>query len=722
MKKKFILVLIFVFILLIKINNVESLNDYNNGSGSTGTTTQSGSYNQVTGVRVAVIDINGDLVDGTHVVDIISRKDSLNNKTYNVFSSQATKIQYWKGKASVNNTKKLAYSNGVYSTNNNVQNASDILGADNDFGNYITNTSNTSLSDILKSPDNTYTNLKKIVKQTGYNCLETPSYDKCNSNQYIVIEPMVQAGDYILTGYEMTRQFAYNSSYRRIYINMAKTIYVDKTVSDFSGINVCNVSDLSNNGKKSYNAMSYLNEGCGIGLYNVTDFVEIPEPEPEPDPVVTCESQVTATDTIDRRIELFGIYGHRALLNLGNTGSTACGDVSNLAVIKSCLSGQVNDGEFSITNLSHYDEPINVGGTTTGYCLTTFNLSKQIDFQNINVISGKLIQNTDKIVTKGILTKKCYVPGYNGGSIGQSLNYSQVIGDVYLGNNKLEIVSLPSEQNLEYNSTTSLYESSIEVSYRLGPIYLEKQTGKYFSTSCVNCQFLSYGLLSKFSDKGIVKIPFSFEFNGITHTTTTDNEKCSYIAIPEIIINNTPNEYKLNLEFRPFKTDNAFPGKSGSTREKGSNWSIFNLDYNKDDIVNLDDLTLLEQIITNGEFIDLKYDINWDLEVNKHDTDLIRSIINKYINSSEDTYAEEMLSHRPNSYGYISKTNTTITTPKYVIELTPSDIKDIRKYNKNTSYDDYNLVCDTNGNHCTSSYLTTLQAKGVLTINNSRKR
>lgn len=43
-------------------------------------------------------------------------------------------------------------------------------------------------------------------------------------------------------------------------------------------------------------------------------------------------------------------------------------------------------------------------------------------------------------------------------------------------------------------------------------------------------------------------------------------------------------------------------------------------------------------------------------------------------------------------------------TPMYDITLTPSDIKEIRKYNKNHSYNDFTLNCE-NGLYCTSTFL-----------------
>lgn len=57
-----------------------------------------------------------------------------------------------------------------------------------------------------------------------------------------------------------------------------------------------------------------------------------------------------------------------------------------------------------------------------------------------------------------------------------------------------------------------------------------------------------------------------------------------------------------------------------------------------------------------------------------------------------------------NSYG-IKPIDGTTYKPKYTIILNSITIGEIRKYNKNTTYDDFNMVCDAVTNYCKSSFL-----------------
>ena len=73
---------------------------------------------------------------------------------------------------------------------------------------------------------------------------------------------------------------------------------------------------------------------------------------------------------------------------------------------------------------------------------------------------------------------------------------------------------------------------------------------------------------------------------------------------------------------------------------------------------------------------------------------------------------ENILNDRNNSY------NKDKTAPLYEITLTSSIIQDIRLYNKNTTYDDYNFICKDNGTICISKYLSCLKKDGILSIPN----
>ena len=64
--------------------------------------------------------------------------------------------------------------------------------------------------------------------------------------------------------------------------------------------------------------------------------------------------------------------------------------------------------------------------------------------------------------------------------------------------------------------------------------------------------------------------------------------------------------------------------------------------------------------------------------------------------------------------------------PLYTITLTPATIKEIREYNdsvindKKVEYSDFNLMCDADGNYCTSSFLrNTLASLGAINTETS---
>ena len=92
---------------------------------------------------------------------------------------------------------------------------------------------------------------------------------------------------------------------------------------------------------------------------------------------------------------------------------------------------------------------------------------------------------------------------------------------------------------------------------------------------------------------------------------------------------------------------------------------------------------------------------NW---CNGNDCSGDNETVNTYIYSANNSY------------------NKNNETPLYTIKLTPSIIEKIKSDNKEKSYDDYNLTCKNDGTVCISNYLTCLQERGIIQINNSEKR
>jgi len=121
-----------------------------------------------------------------------------------------------------------------------------------------------------------------------------------------------------------------------------------------------------------------------------------------------------------------------------------------------------------------------------------------------------------------------------------------------------------------------------------------------------------------------------------------------------------PGKTKIIPVYRPISLSNPFPDEDGNGRNTGKNWC------------NGSDCTNNNQVVQN--------------------------VIKNNRGVSED------------------KVYT--LTPLYTLVLTPGTIKKIREYSSQTSYGDYNLVCDTN-NICKSAYLRNIPDKNGEYINNN---
>lgn len=119
---------------------------------------------------------------------------------------------------------------------------------------------------------------------------------------------------------------------------------------------------------------------------------------------------------------------------------------------------------------------------------------------------------------------------------------------------------------------------------------------------------------------------------------------------------NCENPGAVNIIYRQISLQHPFPGMSGNGRKTGSNWC--------------------------------------DLRGNCSNTN---SQVNKYIINNRGVLGDKIYVERD---------------PMYEITLTPTLIKEIREYNKNTNYDDYNLYCsgdsvdeDAQGYECRSHFV-----------------
>ena len=176
---------------------------------------------------------------------------------------------------------------------------------------------------------------------------------------------------------------------------------------------------------------------------------------------------------------------------------------------------------------------------------------------------------------------------------------------------------------------------------------------------------------------------------------------------------------KFNLNFRIIDTNNPFPGVSGdSKRLVGSNWCEINKigmysvdgkyivgDLNHDGVIDENDLN--EDYFKAGN---LEADFNGDgvnyvencLSLSKADNCLLES----FINSNGNYCVGDDSNIVVKNYIYDKPSSNSFGNAKYSFVLTPTTINEIRNYNKNNSYADFNLECD-KGTHdnCVSSFV-----------------
>ena len=176
---------------------------------------------------------------------------------------------------------------------------------------------------------------------------------------------------------------------------------------------------------------------------------------------------------------------------------------------------------------------------------------------------------------------------------------------------------------------------------------------------------------------------------------------------------------EFNFDFRIIDTNDPFPGISGTGRNTGDNWcgpaidkaKVINGkvrligDINGDGKVDSDDATLISKydsgLVTLTDEQKELADINNDGRINIADGLMVsRACL------SNNTLVKEKIIDAPNSYS--------TDTPMYSFTLTPSDIKNIRNYNKEHAYNDFDMTCDSNGEYCLSKFLTDWIQKGTV--------
>ena len=199
-----------------------------------------------------------------------------------------------------------------------------------------------------------------------------------------------------------------------------------------------------------------------------------------------------------------------------------------------------------------------------------------------------------------------------------------------------------------------------------------------------------------------------------------DSESCGYTVENQIL--NKDKSY--NFDFRVIDTSNPFPGINGTLRNTGSNWCETSLigsdssdgsyiigDLNGDGKIDENDLKVDYFKGDSSEYKEDKADLNGDGKIeysnvcneNKEASDncLLDSYINKNNNyckgNDQNSIVKRFIYDRPDSSS---------NTPMYSITLTPADISEIRKYNKDHAYNEFNMKCENQNEKCTSNFIS----------------
>lgn len=378
--------------------------------------------------------------------------------------------------------------------------------------------------------------------------------------------------------------------------------------------------------------------------------------------------------TIEERFGLFNTWQRRNLLDFSldteEEADEACRTFEHYpSPTSGCMSGRL-ETSFNSNMLSYYDEIIDINGQSA-FCGLTFNISNNIGTSSFPTTkAGMLILNrgeNNKTVATGTITKTCYTL-YNGNkNIFETNSYIDYISSEKLSlstdNDSINQIEIIHSEDVVSSGPSVLenglnrYEITYSANYNLKEWFAKLGSGEIMSSNCSTCRTLGYGIYSKLVNNGTYNnyeiltgsmtgnqlitlyngnIYFSYEYMG----NPSDNGVCTYSLKNEIITNGND----LNLEFRTFQNNNAFPGKDGDGRIVGSNWCYG------------DNCNSTNALIAN------------------------------VMNNRNDSY------------------NKMKSEPLYRIVLTPSIIKSIREYNKTNPYDDYTLECDAN-NKCKSKFL-----------------
>lgn len=650
------------------------------------------------GVRATLIDSTGKQVAGTQVVNIWATGEMLTA----VKNSLVEKQNY-----------KNIYENNTATTSGKNKNGNEYIpyiGLPNSNGETGVNVYKSFVNNLTSSL-NASTRVERIVNAVGSNKISAMNYylklepiyvlhEKYYNNHYYYAGTSLEIINYFLSkdqsygnGYIAGGCGQYNvGGAWNVIRNYVVSMYFSKENKEGSGLLVSAYDSKTNGylsekyheGSGSCTRSGYIpplitlyknGNGLGVGYIKVSEYLED-----------TCESNFDALsqDKKNDKITRIKLYQkwlskgeeHRNLLNFSKdmTATEACGNPSNCDTASSCLnvSNNIRENDWSC-----YNRIDNQSGIL-GYCVVGFSFSKDenIPVSDITDSKYKLIGDSftkagqfifkNKFLGASTLTQSCiYETALNRDiSVGTYKDYVSK-----LSFNENELTTINEDESMKLNCSSNVCKGSITASYDLPNVYVYRLSGKKCNLTTSSCLNIGHGIISQFKDakskdtikidnKDYLKLPFKIEFNkksyGVAFDKNISSNSCVYSVEPEIIKYNNKPDGELSLEFRTIDINNPFPGKDGNSRNVGSNWCSRNAEGT---------IESCSGIPTENKTIETY-------------------IVNK--NNSNNIKQEGA---------------------KYTITLTPSIIKKIRNYNKENPYEDFNFVCNNEGNNCDSEFL-----------------
>lgn len=784
MKKKFILIFVLALVLLMGKVSADDIED-NTGSGSGTTANKVGNWKDVSGFRVVILDSNGNLVVGTKRINIINGSVGNGVIDYN----NDGKIDYKNIKITTNSYSKIEYiKKGVVNTRNkfdksiskaNVYTWSEV-GVE-EFGNYLGNKKGIKVSGVknyFQKKD--YKNLKTMLNVAGYTCFSNkPNQEQCkNSNDhYVVVEPITVIGDNLGTAYEFAADSwkkpngncesgnCWNSP---AFHNMHQALFVDINTNYFGGTIISNLEENKNcDSSHHYECYKNINKNLAVamGIYKINSIGEV---TPTKGTLIFNKTDLNGTN----------IKGKKAIIKL-YTDANCSGTVA--ATINTGTSGK------KIINISAGTYYLKETAAPNGYILpsqtvcTPFEV-KQADgawksATNVTISNGSTVEvriKNQKIASSSCETEFNYLPDkkdkqarlelYNEYGIKNLLNFNLIEAD-QVCNEELSCDYSDSTSCLSgnyasiqfnennwscYNKTeiiggkTAYCLVKFEFQNLLGKTSFTSQSGRMFvSAGTISSANVGKGILSqecyvaegtnninsqvlniyssyigdiKFNSKKLsaqeinnymvlykngnkysgkieanYKMPEVFAFNGTGELTDSNCNNCKFLGYGFVSM------FADNFTNIPFSIEI----KDGNISEEGIK-EVQCPYVSTPELIKQDEMQIVFRVVNTNigtAFLDKNGNVR-----------------NPSFNWSG--YAD-IISNNNDSY------NKTKEGAKYKITLTPSLIAQIREYNSDNPYDDYNLKCK---NHidgrqsCISNYLTELKDNHNLEINNSEKR